>query len=364
MAGIGKRMFISVIIPVYNGGETFQRCLEALQESNHDQWECIVIDDGSTDASGKVARSFGVKVIQSRKPKSGPAEARNLGAQLAGGSVLFFIDADVLVRPDTLTKVAAILRSDDSIAACFGSYDDAPVATNFLSQYRNLQHHYVHQTSSAEASTFWTGCGAIRRHIFLEMGGFNTAYARPSIEDIELGYRLRSEGYRIELDKSLMVSHMKRWTARTVIVTDVRDRAIPWARLILMERQVLNDLNLRTAQRVSTLAVYLGFAATVIGLFIPWVLLLAGLSIVVLIGLNWDFLIFLRSKRDTRFALLAVPWLWLYFAYSGMSFASCLVWYRILGFENPAAVMARARPALLEAIGTKPAKASTESATP
>jgi cellulose synthase/poly-beta-1,6-N-acetylglucosamine synthase-like glycosyltransferase len=279
---------------------------------------------------------------------------------LARGSILFFIDADVLVHPDTLSKVAAIMRSDDSIAACFGSYDDAPVATNFLSQYRNLQHHYVHQTSSSEASTFWAGCGAIRRHTFLEMGGFSTAYSRPSIEDIELGYRLRADGYRIYLDRTLIVSHMKQWTARSVIVTDIRDRAIPWARLILQAKGVLNDLNLDMTQRISTLTVFVGIATLFAGLFFPWALLLTGLAVVIVLALNWDFYSFLNDKRGTGFTLLALPWHWLYFTYSGVSFGICLIWYRFLGFNNPTSEIEQARLMPLESTDARPTGASTD----
>ncbi len=53
------------------------------------------------------------------------------------------------------------VSEEPDLAAVFGSYDDEPAAPNFLSQYKNLFHHFVHQQGSAEASTFWSGCGAI-----------------------------------------------------------------------------------------------------------------------------------------------------------------------------------------------------------
>jgi GT2 family glycosyltransferase len=85
----------------------------------------------------------------------------------------------------------------------FDSYDDETGEKNFISQYKNLFHHFVHQQSNTEAVTFWAGCGAIRQEIFDKVGGFDTArYARPSIEDIELGYWMRRMGYRLMLDNS------------------------------------------------------------------------------------------------------------------------------------------------------------------
>jgi cellulose synthase/poly-beta-1,6-N-acetylglucosamine synthase-like glycosyltransferase len=81
--------------------------------------------------------------------------------------VLFFVDADVMVSPDAIERVLGYFHREPEIDALFGSYDDQPAEPNFLSQYRNLLHHYVHQCGREEASTFWGACGAIRRDVFL-----------------------------------------------------------------------------------------------------------------------------------------------------------------------------------------------------
>ena len=328
-------MFISVIISVYNGGRTFQRCLEALGQTTYDRWECIVIDDGSDDGSGQLARDFGARVIPSEFARSGPGRARNLGAKIAAGTVLFFIDADVLVRPETVSHVAQIM-GDPELDAVFGSYDDSPREKNFLSQYRNLLHHYVHQMSSPRASTFWSGCGAIRRELFLEMGGFDTGYARPSIEDIELGYRLKAAGRETRLEKTLLVCHMKRWTAGKMVITDIRDRAIPWTRLILSAGSLPDDLNLQTDQRISAAALFVGLGSLVLAPF-SWIAAV-GIGVpafLILLYLNRHFYRFLLGKKGVLFTLAAVPWHWLYFLYSALSFAGCLFWYRLLKMNNP-----------------------------
>ena len=160
---------ISVIIPVHNGGLHFDRCLTALKQTLYSQWECIVVEDGSTDNSVQIGYAHGVRLVSGMKRRLGPAQARNVGAQIARGDILFFIDADVLVQPGTVGHMAATMQADPGLAACFGSYDDQPQATNFLSQYRNLLHHYIHQHGKIDASTFWSGCGAIRRDVFLAL---------------------------------------------------------------------------------------------------------------------------------------------------------------------------------------------------
>ena len=326
---------ISVIIPVHNGGKLFDRCLTALKQTLYTNWECIVVEDGSTDNSVEIGYAHGVRLVSGMKRRLGPAQARNIGAQLARGEILFFVDADVLVQPGTVGHIAATMQADPSLAACFGSYDDQPSASNFLSQYRNLLHHYVHQHGKIDASTFWSGCGAIRRDLFLAIGGFNEQlYERPSIEDIELGYRLQAAGHRVQLEKLLQVKHMKRWTPRKMLITDVRDRALPWTRLILQGGGAPNDLNLNFSQRLSTAVAFIGLFSLGVTLFYAWAWLLVLLAALMLIWLNWPFYQFLGNKRGLRFALMALPWHWLYFLYSGASFVVGLAQFRLGRMEQ------------------------------
>ncbi|HYW20665.1 MAG TPA: glycosyltransferase [Nodularia sp. (in: cyanobacteria)] len=203
------QLSISVIIPVHNGGENFRQCLSSIGASISQPTEVIVVADGDRE-SGQVAADWGAKVINV-EDKGGPAQARNLGGAAAQAEILFFVDADVAIAPDTINRLRLAFAEDANLGAVIGSYDDAPGASNFLSQYKNLFHHYTHQNASEDAFTFWGACGAIRRDIFLAIGGFDASYRRPCVEDIELGYRLKAAGYKIRLDKALQVKHLKRW---------------------------------------------------------------------------------------------------------------------------------------------------------
>src|SRR5690606_38123245 len=194
-------------------------CLGALLASEGVDFECIVVDDASEDDSAALAERHGCQVIRLAS-QAGPAHARNRGALAARGSLLFFTDADCCVNPDTLRRAVETLR-DPSLSAVIGSYDDAPASPTFIAQYKNLFHHWVHQTSREQASTFWTGCGAVRRKVFLEAGGFHEGYRKPSIEDIELGFRLRASGHAIRLDKRMQVKHLKRWRLLGLLRTDL-----------------------------------------------------------------------------------------------------------------------------------------------
>jgi glycosyltransferase involved in cell wall biosynthesis len=245
---------LSIIIPVYNSEDYLRGCLKHLNASLTSPLECIVVDDGSTDNSAEVARQFGATVISS--PHKGSAAARNLGARTAKGDILLFLDADVCVHRDTLGRTLWNFEADPELDALFGSYDDSPGSQDFISQYRNLMHCFMHQNARVEASTFWTGCGAIRRSLFLDYGGFDQTLA---MEDVDLGYRLVQGKRKLILDKGLLVKHLKRWTLWNVLKTDVLLRGIPWTELILRDRRMPNDLNIQVNERVSVALVFLLF---------------------------------------------------------------------------------------------------------
>ncbi len=245
---------ISIVIPNHNGGVSLQCCLDAVRASVYNNFECIVVDDCSTDRSLRMLRDYPVQVIELHDGPFGPAHARNVGAQAASGEIVFFFDADVVIYPDTLQKVANVFSRIPGLTAVFGSYDDQPGDGHFLSQYKNLFHHFVHQQAREESFSFWSGCGAIRREVFLAIGGFDVVkYPQPSIEDIDLGRRLSMQGHKIIIDRTIQVKHLKRWTLTNLIKTDIFNRGIPWTQLILADRAIPNDLNLETSQRWSAL---------------------------------------------------------------------------------------------------------------
>jgi len=303
---------ISVVIPVHNASAMLGRCLAALKTSTYQNFECVVVDDGSTDDSAALAAASGARVIATGG-QHGPAYARNRGAGTAEGEILFFIDADVTVQSGTLAKIAKAFEQNAALDALIGSYDEDPAEPNFLSQYKNLMHCFVHQQGRRRASTFWTGCGAIRRHVFEKFRGFDESYVRPSIEDIELGARLIRGGKSIELEPTLMVKHLKRWTLSVLLASDIRDRAIPWTVLMLRERNIPNDLNVQSSQRVSVVLVYLALLA-------PFYWPASAISLLITIALNHRFYRFLARKRGLWFAIRSVPLHLAYFLYSGAAF--------------------------------------------
>lgn len=331
--GAEREYLTSIIIPVYNGREYLSACLDAIHASSRKPYEIIVVDDASTDHSAEIARSRAVEVLQLPR-QSGPAAARNYGAGKAQGDILFFVDADVVVRPETIARVAADFEQNPGIVAVFGSYDDSPAAPGLVSQFRNLLHHFTHQQSRSDANSFWAGCGAIYREIFDELKGFDEdQYAKPSTEDIELGLRVRTNGYGILLDKDLQVKHLKHWGWRSWLTVDIFQRAVPWSQLILKSSFSPRDLNLQPKHRIS--AVLVGLLTIVMMLAVLHALSMITavassfltaafmMLMIFLLVLNQGFYSFLYKKKGLRFMISAIPLHLLYYFYSGLTFCVC-----------------------------------------
>jgi len=320
---------ISIIVPLYNNARDLFECLSALGTSCHPDPEIIVVDDGSTDDIASVAMPMGVRLLHLAK-NSGPSAARNHGARHARGDILFFVDADMVVAPGAVSRVLKLFAENPDLAAVFGSYDLKPRAKNVVSQYRNLLHHFVHQNGNPEASTFWAGCGAIHRSVFDQLGGFDEKrFPRASIEDIELGYRLRQAGHRILLDKSLQGTHLKKWTLYSMVWTDIFCRAVPWSCLILESRNAPDDLNLRASQRLSLSLVSL---AGVFLFLAAFRIELIGLSVAALFGvivLNRKLYNFFFRRRGFLFAVTAVLLHLFYYLYSGLSYLCVWTHFRL-----------------------------------
>lgn len=263
----GAAPFFSVVTPVRDGGTVFETCLAGLVRSRFRDFELIVVDDGSRDDSAGVASRAGARVVVN--PEScGPAAARNRGAAEARGDWLLFLDADCEPNPDTVERLAASLTADPDLAAVIGSYDDSPAAPGLVAQAKNLLHHWMHHQAAGEAETFWSGCGAIRRTTFEAVGGFDAArYPGPSIEDVELGFRLRAGGHRIELVPEMQVKHHKAWTFVGLVRSDLVERALPWVDLGFERGGLGNRLNVDRRSRLSAvaaLALVAGLAGAVV----------------------------------------------------------------------------------------------------
>ncbi len=331
----GEGVTISVVVPAFRAAHLLPRVLAPLMamKARGEVAEVIVVDDVSPDDTAAVAEALGARVLVMEK-NGGPGAARNHAAEVAGGDILWFVDSDVIAWEDGAAKVRAAF-ADPDVSAVFGSYDATPDGQHWFSRYKNLMHRYYHQKAERDAQTFWAGCGAVRKDVFRRVGGFDVeTYRVPSIEDIELGYRIRRDGGRIVVDPTLLGKHLKVWTPKSAIHTDIFCRALPWSRLMISREGVHNDLNTSHGEKAKAVTAGLLILSVLILPFAPgiWPVTL-GLLLIALAA-NWSFLRFMNANGGPGFAVLTFLYHQIYYVYSAAAFAWCLFEYHALGVKN------------------------------
>jgi glycosyltransferase involved in cell wall biosynthesis len=306
-------MKISVIIPTYNGGTTLRQCLEAVFRSDYPDYEVIVVDDCSTDATSEILAQFPCRAI-CHDVNRGAAAAKNTGAAAAEGDIIFFIDSDIVIRPDALSLIAEDLR-DSSVDAVVGLLDKEMPYPEFGSQFKNLWMHYTYTRLPEFVGVFYTSAAAARKAVFDSLGGFDTHYTGASItEDIELGMRLLSEGRRVKLDKRLTVLHLKRYTLLGLIRTDLARSAG------LTKTLIRNKLGRTGRTYYASVPWFFQVSVPVSALILLGLLLapiwpvqagmLAAGALIAVWALNAPFLAFLGRARGLKFffqSLLFLP---------------------------------------------------------
>ena len=184
----------TVIVPNYNHAAALAHCIDAVRRQTYPRIELIVVDDRSTDDSVAVAEAHGVTVVRT-DGNGGPSVARNLGARLAHGEFLFFVDSDGALAPDAVATAVGILRADPGLGAVCGIEDAEPlIVDSRVEEYRCLQHHYWSIVSQGEVSFLFSAMFAMRAAVFAEIGPFDERLRQT--EEVEYGNRL-SRRYRL-----------------------------------------------------------------------------------------------------------------------------------------------------------------------
>ena len=308
----GARPRLSVVMPVYNAEATLAECLTRLSRSSFGDFEIVLVDDGSTDQSRAIAAGFSLRVVPTAG-RIGPAAARNLGAQAAEGELLFFLDADVMVRPDTLSRIVAAFERDE-IEGVIGVQAAEMRHRDLVSQYKNLWMRWTYCRRRGEVPLFYTTAAAIRRDAFLRAGGFDQAYVTPNVEDTAFGQKLARLGIRVCIDPELEVEHVRRYSLAGLLRTDFA-RAVSLTRLKLRERRELahNNTSVPLRYMASVPLATLGVPALIAGAALGSAAAAGagGFALAGTLALNASFLAAIQTSEGTGRALAAVPLLWL-----------------------------------------------------
>ncbi|KJU83079.1 glycosyl transferase family 2 [Candidatus Magnetobacterium bavaricum] len=200
-------MRVSVIVPAYNAAATIGKCMEGLfrQTFNRDDYEVIVVDDGSEDATVKCLGGFPVKLY--RQPNRGPAAARNHGAGGASGDILLFTDSDCVCDQSWIQEMLKPFETPN-IAAVKGVYRNAQTSLTSRFAQVEFEERYELLKKSAFIDMVDTYSAAIKREVFEGIGGFDEGFPRANNEDTELSYRLCAAGHKMVFNPNAIVYHL------------------------------------------------------------------------------------------------------------------------------------------------------------
>ncbi|MGM0579007.1 MAG: glycosyltransferase family 2 protein [Myxococcota bacterium] len=224
-----ERVALSVIVPAHDSSRTLGRCLARLTAQLRAGDELIVVDDGSTDDTARIAADSGARVL-ARPGRGGAGAARNEGAAEARNDWILYVDSDVYLPERTVDEVRRAIASTPEADAVVGIYAPTPLHTHPAARYLHLAQAYrMHRLPPGLGSVFGTSCAAIRRTALEAQGGFPTAQRFAGCEDRMLGEQLGPE--RILLAPSVQVEHdhpvdllgLLRLSARRAFV-ETRDR--------------------------------------------------------------------------------------------------------------------------------------------
>ncbi len=251
---------ISVVIPAADAARTLTEAVDRVLASTVEDFEILVVDDASVVpvADGLFTqRDPRVRIVRHDR-RQGAAASRNHGARAARGDVLLFLDADVLVQPNTLGRVLQMFRADDT-GALVGLYNPSSRYRNVCSRFYNLRMAHGILESPDCGDICLSAIFAIRRELFLDTGGFSARFRGASVEDTEYGLRLFAQGHPIRVDRQLRVHHAKEFSLVKLLWNDFR-RAADRVGLILERGRARQTWQQR------------GFSATPLGLLLGAVL--------------------------------------------------------------------------------------------
>ncbi len=190
MAYIAMKPRFSIIVPLYNKAPYICKALESICAQTYRDFECIVVDDGSTDGSLDIVRAINDEMSRAKalnepytlndgrltiisQKNAGVAAARNNGVAASEGEYMCFLDADDWWEPNFLEEMDRLIKEYPEAGMYATNYvyykpGKTHVALNFDRGYMNYPEAYLH----SDAMPVWTGAACMSRKVFDEMGGF------------------------------------------------------------------------------------------------------------------------------------------------------------------------------------------------
>jgi glycosyltransferase involved in cell wall biosynthesis len=298
------QMNFSVIVPAYNASRTIHSCLEEIFNSDFKGFEVIVIDDASNDSTVDIAKKFPCRIVETKK-RLGTHNIRNMAKNESHYDTLVYIDSDILIKPDTLSKIEHSFREEPDLAAVVGVLSKEHPNNDYFSQYKNLYMHYILNKCPRFVDFIYGAIYAIKKRYFQEcwsLGRFG--------EDTDLGMRLCRKNLRILLNKDIEVVHLKEYSFISFLRNDF---IIPyyWAKIFIRQRGWVTLLKKKRFSHAHASQIV---SIVLAGLTLPLLFvspLISTVLVILFLFVNSGFFTFLYRQRGAFFVFQAVFLTWL-----------------------------------------------------
>lgn len=230
---------ISIVISNYNKAETIGKCLEAVFSSRYKNFEVVVVDDHSEDNSIEIIKRFPCKLICLEK-HAGASKARNIGALNSNGDIIFFTDADCLLKEDTLSIINRTLSKktgQDFIIG--GTYTRMPYDKDFFSIFQSVFINHSETKNVENPDYIPTHAMIIDAQTFRKSSGFREDFL-PILEDVEFSHRLQRAGYRLVMNPEIQIQHIFNFSLFKSLRNAIK-KSMYWTMYSLKNKDLLAD---------------------------------------------------------------------------------------------------------------------------
>jgi len=301
------------VIPNYNSRKTIAKTIGSLEKQTFRDFDVTIVDDKSKDNSVSLVKELikGKKKykLEELPENKGVANARNAGAQKSSGRIILFTDSDVILKTDTVQRVAEFFQKNKNVDAIVGLLDKKSSFRNLASEHFNLRVYYNLTKLPKYINIIYTSICAVRREQFENVEGFNTKMKSEfGLEDAELGFRLSESGFKIVFDKNLSVFHYKHIGFFGLLKNDYRRSK---SRIKLMFRKKMTKsiiggkrfISTPTNQIYSALVMPFIWLSVLISIFSVISLIVTGALLILFLSFNLDYLYFVSKEKSFFTAL-------------------------------------------------------------
>ncbi|PLW81511.1 hypothetical protein CWI75_14840 [Kineobactrum sediminis] len=206
---------VSVVIPAFNCDGCLSRAIKSVLEQTYTHFQCIVVDDGSTDDTAAVAASYGGNVKLVRQENSGVSSARNTGIEHASGELIAFLDADDCWHPSKLEKQVQLLQEHQDVVLVSTdliTYSPERLGSGSLASVTQPYGPDIFEIHSDFLPLFrnpylGTPSVMVRTHRAREVGGFDTTL--PIGEDVDFFFRVCKGRCYAKIRQPLAIIHQR-----------------------------------------------------------------------------------------------------------------------------------------------------------